>query len=58
MVLTAPQLQTFPNAYACFWVVNGPALVTKLHSGEKPTRQERIFMVNVLVEHLMENAAT
>lgn len=39
-------------------VVKDPALVTKLWVGQAPTRQESMFLVNVLIEYLKVNAIT
>jgi len=38
--------------------VKGPPLIEKLQANQLPSRQERIFFVNVLSEYLMENSLT
>ena len=37
-------------------IIKGPVLVSKLLAGGTPSRQERTFLVNTLVDYLMENA--
>ena len=39
-------------------VIKGPTLIEKLEAKELATRQERIFLVNVLSDYLMENCQT